>query len=261
MQLNSLKLSLTEELTKNAQVSLLQADTWCVPVHTLNVTYKPVIRTKMDILMKMLFLSLKDTHFESAEQISEILLVEQLFVEDLLSKMEKTGLITKVDSYNQLTEKGQKQFASGVFEEEQDPTSTELLYSPTHRSFLNGDIEEVLEFEDFPDQIFRFQNTESELNLDDQVVIEKIRLQNDDDEDQLEELQEKDKLYITSIDSVEDVQVNDVPCIEFLLYDVEKDQFFPRVWNTLMDKWDEKLENIIQENEKLTWREKYPQTL
>ena len=256
MELHSLQDSLREELTKKSKVSILESTTWCVPVHTLNVTYKPVIRTKMDILMKMLFLSLKEPKFESAEQISEILLVEQLFVEDLLSKMQKTGLIAKVDSFFQLTEKGQKQFASGVFEEEQDAATTELLYSPTHTNFLKGDIEEVLEFEDFPEQIFRYQVQENELDLEDHTVIEEIKSNNEDEEEAEEE---QDKLFITSVDSVEDVQVNDIPCIEFLLYDEEKDIYLTRVWNTLMNKWDNKLEHLIQENEKLTWKEKFPQ--
>lgn len=256
MELHSLQQSLQDELTKKSKVSILESNTWCVPVHTLNVTYKPVIRTKMDILMKMLFLSLKEPKFESAEQISEILLVEQLFVEDLLSKMQKTGLIAKVDSFFQLTEKGQKQFASGVYEEEQDAASTDLLYSATHGSFLDGDIEEVLEFEDFPEQIFRYQVQESELNYDDSVVIEELKSKTEDEEEVKEE---QEKLFITSIDSVEDVQVNDVPCIEFLLLDEEKDVFISRVWNTLINKWDDKLEQLIQENEKSSWREKFHQ--
>jgi len=254
MELHSLQQSLGDELTKKSKVSILEANAWCVPIHTLNVTYKPVIRTKMDILMKMLFLSLKEPKFESAEQISEILLVEQLFVEDLLYKMQKTGLITKVESFFQLTEKGQKQFASGVFEEEQEAAVTEVLYSPTHRNFLDGDIEEVLEFEDFPEQIFRYQVQENALKIEDHAVIEEIKSKNDEGDEEGQE-----KLFITSIDSVEDVQVNDVPCIEFLLYDEEKDLFISRVWNTLINKWDDQLEQLIQEQEKLTWREKFPQ--
>ncbi|MDN4492488.1 hypothetical protein [Ureibacillus aquaedulcis] len=253
MELHSLQQSLEEELTKKSRATILQSDTWCVPVHSLNVTYKPVIRTKMDILMKMLFLSLKDTKFESAEQISEILLVEQLFVEDLLSKMQKTGLIEKLDSYFRLTEKGQKQFATGVFEEEQDETSTELLYSPTHTNFLYGDIEEVLDFEDFPEEIFRYQVKDINLSFEDSVVISEIQ-SNKNDSEKAEG--EQGKLHITSIDSVEDIQVNDVPCIEFLLYDEEKDLFSIRVWNTLTNQWDEQLQQLISDNEKTTWRDK-----
>ncbi|MFC7686955.1 hypothetical protein [Ureibacillus sp. GCM10028918] len=256
MELQSLQQKLELELTNKSKAVILESDTWCVPVRTLEVTYKPVRRTKMDILMKMLFLSLKDTKFQSSEQISEILLVEQLFVEDLLSKMQKTGLIEKVDSYFQLTEKGQKQFANGVFEEEQEATSTEILYSSTHKNFLVGDIEEVLEFEDFPEQIFRYQIQKDELPIDDRFMVEAIRSKKDDNDEEIED--EREKLFITSIDSVEDVQVNDVPCVEFLLYDEEKDLFFSRVWNTLMKKWDDHLENLIQENEKSSWRQKLP---
>ncbi|RHW38230.1 nucleoside-diphosphate sugar epimerase [Lysinibacillus yapensis] len=252
MELNSLQKSLTEKLTKNSNISILQADTWCVPVHTLNITYKPVIRTKMDILMKMLFLSLKETHFESPEQISEILLVEPLFVHDLLSKMQKTGLISKTSGWYELTDKGKSQFANGVFEEEQDEASVELLYSPTHESFLKGDIEEVLDYEDFPEKMFRYASQDEPLSLEHDVIIAEIKSRNLDDQDGEEDTEEN--LLITSLDGVEDMQVNDVPCIEFVLYNQEKDNYSCRIWNTLIDGWDEKMELLIQNKEKTSWR-------
>lgn len=240
MDLHSLQQTLSDQLMKNSDVSILQTETWCVPVHTINVAYKPVIRIKMDILMKMLLQSIQQTpNFESAEQLSDILLVEQLFVQDLLSKMQKTGLISKVDHYYQLTEKGQNQFNNGVFEEEQDVTSIELLYSPTHQHFLNGNIEEVLDFEDFPEKIYRYHTPVDVLAIDDDIVIEEIRSSVNSHEEEDEKGQ--DQLFITSIDSVEDLQINDVPCIEFILFDEEKDLLFSRVWNTLIDKWDKNI--------------------
>lgn len=246
MELSTLEKSLSGQLTNN-HVSIVQTNTWCVPVHTVQVKYKPVIRTKMDILMKMLFHSLKETNFESAEQISDILLVEPLFVHDLLTKMQKTGLLTKLEGRYQLTDKGQQQFTNGVFEEEQDETTAELLYSPTHLGFLHGDIEEVLDFEDFPEGIFRYSTHEEQLTIDQDQVISEVRALVDEDG---EEPKGGEKLFISAIEEVEDVQVNDVPCIEFLLHDKEKNVHFARIWNTLLGQWDSKLQHIVEEHEK-----------
>src|SRR5690606_4957614 len=110
-------------------------------------------------------ISLQKAKFKKAEQLSEILLVEELFIQDLLSKMHKTGLITKEDHF-QLTEKGLKQLTSGVFEEDQEITSKETLYSPTHQTFLHGEIEAVLDFEDFPEDMYRYHVQVEELQVD-----------------------------------------------------------------------------------------------
>ncbi|WP_400194571.1 hypothetical protein [Lysinibacillus telephonicus] len=253
MELQLLQQKLLEQLESKTTGTIVQKDIWCFPVHTINVSYKPVLRTKMDILMKMLLISLQKAKFKNSEQLSEILLVEELFIQDLLSKMHKTGLITKVEDCYQLTEKGLKQLANGVYEEDQDTTSVELLYSPTHQSFFSGDIEEILDFEDFPEKIYRYSSHEEELNIDNDKILPEIRkLQHNYEDDQ-----QSDQLFITSIDAIENVQINDIPCLEFIIFDKEKSSFHARVWNTLLDSWDTTLEYQLQEKEQSMWQEKY----
>ncbi|MEL3961223.1 hypothetical protein MKZ01_08075 [Lysinibacillus endophyticus] len=248
MELQALQQKLSEQFHKT---NILETAIWCVPVHTVNIAYKPIVRTKMDILMKMLLISLQKAKFKKTEQLSEILLVEELFIQDLLSKMHKTGLITKEDHF-QLTEKGLKQLTSGVFEEDQEITSKETLYSPTHQTFLQGEIEAVLDFEDFPEDIYRYYVQVEELQVDNDKLVEELRLlQMDEDEE------EESNLVITSIESFEDIQVNDVPCIEFVLFDEEKEQFASRVWNTLTNNWDTTLQHQIEEKEKSSWKERF----
>lgn len=253
MELQLLQQKLSAQLEGSSKGAIVQKDIWCIPVHTLDVSYKPVLRTKMDILMKMLLISLQKAKFNTSEQISEILLVEELFVQDLLTKMYKTGLITKAEDVYQLTEKGLKQLENGVYEEDQETTTVELLYSPTHQTFFSGDIEEILDFEDFPDTIYRYSTHEEEFSIDNDKIISKIRdMQvSDETEDQAEQL------FITSIDSIEDVQINDVPCLEFIYKDENKGSFHARVWNTLLDSWDTILESQLQEKEQSVWKEKY----
>ena len=254
MDLQSLQQSLAKQLEKNSKRSIRHTDTWCVPIHTLKVSYKPVVKSKMDILMKMLLQSIDRYQFRNAEQLSEILLVELLFVQDLMTKMQKTGLITKLETHYELTSKGKQQLTNGVFEEEQEMKKVELLYSPTHGDFLTGDVEEVLDFTDFPEKMYRHQVVEETLKFDDQVIINQLTLQ---DEQTGENEEEENPVVISSIDLIEETQVNDVPCIEMILFDEEQKLFISKVYNTLLDNWDKVLEQQLTEKEGTSWAETY----
>ncbi|TSI05271.1 hypothetical protein [Lysinibacillus sp. BW-2-10] len=249
MELQALQSKLSDQLKRN-NATILDTSIWCVPVHTVTISYKPVVRTKMDILMKMLLLSVQKSKFKKAEQLSEILLVEELFVQDLLSKMERTELIRK-EEYYQLTEKGSSQLASGIFEENQDVKTMELLYSPTHKSFLQGEIESVLDYEDFPEDMYRHHSQTEELQISDQQIIEELQAIGDEDEGD----EQANELVISSIDSIEDGQINDVPCIEFVLFDDQNEKIFSKVWNTLLDNWDVTLQQQLEEKEMTKWKE------
>lgn len=253
MELKSLQQQLAVQLESSTNSTIVNKDIWCIPIHTINVSYKPVLRTKMDILMKMLLISLQKAKFKNSEQLSEILLVEELFVQDLLLKMQKTGLIAKEEDVFHLTEKGLNQLANGVYEEDQEQATIELLYSSTHQSFFNGDIEEILDFEDFPDKLYRYSSHDEELSIEREKIITKIREIHVEEEDD----ERAEQFFITSIDSFEDVQINDVPCLEFILLDEKKGLAHARVWNTLLDSWDTNLESQLQEKEQSLWKEKY----
>ena len=98
---------LQQQLLQNKHVQLKQVASWCVPVHSIEVTYQPVKRLKMDILMKMLLLTFQQAQIASAQELSEWLVVEQLFIEDVLNKLLQTGLVEKIDGIFKLTSKGQ----------------------------------------------------------------------------------------------------------------------------------------------------------
>ncbi len=63
--------------------------------------------------------------------------------------------------------------------------------------------------------------------------------------------------FITSIESKKTIQINDIPCMQFVIYNKEKDLLYVRVWNTLTGHWDETLEKLLTEKELLKWREEY----
>ena len=71
-------------------------------------------------------------------------------------------------------------------------------------------------------------------------------------------MQEEDdelKTYVTSIIASEEIQINDVPCLAFILYDTKTDTFFARIFNTLTNEWDAVLEDVLHKNERVTWKE------
>lgn len=69
--------------------------------------------------------------------------------------------------------------------------------------------------------------------------------------------EENSQKIISKIVQTEAQQINDSPCLEFVLYDREQDLLFVRVWNTLLNQWDHHLEQQLTDKEQLTWREQY----
>ncbi|MFJ8235935.1 hypothetical protein ACIQ34_09345 [Ureibacillus sp. NPDC094379] len=254
MKLEDLKQQLSQKLEQNSKIKIVQMECWTIPVHTLQITYIPVIRSKMDILMKMLLISFQKGNFQHAEQLSDILLVEQLFIQDLMTKMQKTGLIEKEETHYQLTTKGLSQLSSGVFEEEQEPKTMELHYSPVHETFLYGDVEEVLDYEDFPEDSFRYVHQNEELQLSNERILKELR-DNKANSESNEENQTQE--IISSVEAIDELQINDVPCIEFIEYSIEKNLYSARIWNTVEESWDEILEQQINSKDRPTWKETF----
>lgn len=250
MQLQSLLEKFKVELQSNEKC--LQSSFWCLPVHTIQISYKPVLNRQMDILMKMILISVQKAPFLSGLQISEILLVEELFVQDLLSKCVNMGLIVRNEDGFKITEKGQAQLESGIYEEDQESTTIELLYSSNHKGFFTGDLEEVLEYEDFPESIYRYYENQEQPTIPNDLLLKEIQSSN---EDNLEE-ENSDAIHITSIDEIQFEQINDIPCIELIIYNESTDKFYSKVWNTLMNNWDHEIESQITQIEGSTWKEK-----
>lgn len=250
MELQHLQQQLINQLEKDNQETVIHTDIWCIPMYTYEVAYQPVRKKTMDILMKILLFSCQKASFENAEQLSEILLVEPLFIEDLLRKMQKNGLLEQQDNVYRLTKKGKRQYGRGIFEETLEPAVIELLYSPVHHQILQGDIDEVLDFDDFPDQLYRYTKEEEVKLINEDFVMKEIQALK---RDELEETRQE----IKSILSMENTQINDVPCIEFIVKNEENKELFPRVWNTLFNNWDSCLEKEIMEKEKMEWTAKF----
>lgn len=243
--MDKLEKKLRAGLLENPAVQIKNKNSWYLPVDSYEVTFNRVKRSQMDILMKMILLTLDEADIHRAANLAELLLVEELFIADLLKKMQRIGLVHLQENRYMLTKKGRNQLTAGVFAEELEEETTILSYSPAHDEFwqvpLDTENEELALFRYAIDR--KINNRERFL----QVLVEQ--------ENQLEE--DGFQTVVEQVNDFEQLTIQQVPCLEFTLYNKEQDIFFARVWNTLLGRWDEVLEKLIEEKELLEWREKW----
>ncbi|MFC5465941.1 hypothetical protein [Lederbergia graminis] len=246
--MDKLKKQLRSTLLENPAIEMKESSIWYLPVTTYDVAFTRVKRSKMDILMKMMLLTFEQTTIRRAANLSELLLVEELFIEDLLIKMQRMGLIRLEREVYQLTLKGEAQIQTGIMEEELDVESTHLFYSPVHDQFW-AELSEPSQVEKEELEPFRYKIELNEVNTD-RLLEVLAETENRLDEDGFQTV-------VADVNSYDQQEVAQIPCIEFQLYNKEKDIFFARVWNTGLKRWDDILEQQIDEKDRLEWREKW----
>ena len=246
MDLQTIEQNLLKQLEQNQTVTVKERMQYSIPIHTLQVSYHPVMRNAMDILMKMMLISFQKAKLKNAELLADILLVEPLFIHDLTNKMIRLGMIEKQDVYS-LTAKGQAQLQSGIFEEELELTNYFVQYSPLHKTIIEGDLDRLMDLEHFPDP-FPYIDSEEIGEIKEGILIDYIQkeLSNEPTEDEI-------PTFITSIVSTESIQIYDVPILCFILFDQKEQRFIPRAYNTLTGAWDETIETLLLANEKENW--------
>lgn len=249
--MEDLKRHLTQELLQDINVKIVETLSWSLPVHSVMTEYKTVMRTKMDILMKMMLITFKKEQIASIDEIGAILLVEPLFIGDLVSKMQSAHLIEKKKDFFTLTNEGMQQLETGIFSHEPEKESKKMVYSPYHASFLKENNTSTSYVEE---EMYRYSKEFDDWNvvsIKEDTLLNALRLMG------AESNEENSQVVITEIVTVSLIQRNLVPCIELRLYNEVEDVFFVRVWNTMLGHWDETVEAILIERELKTWREKY----
>ena len=232
-------------LLENPAVQIKDSAIWQIPIVTYDAAFKRVKRLKMDILMKMLLLAFRQTDIRRAANLSEMLLVEELFIADLIEKMQRMGLIRMEKEGYKLTVKGQEQLKEGIVEEEMEEEETELFYSPAHNSFWPEHHTSQSE-EELP--LYRYA---SERSADADHMLQTIaERENGIGEDGFQTV-------VAQVTRFNERMTAHIPCLEFHLYNKEQDLFYARVWNTALERWDETLEKQIEKQERVEWREKY----
>jgi hypothetical protein len=249
--LNDLKGRLKKELQQDFNVKIMGSLSWSLPVNSIEIVYQTVMRTKVDILMKMMLIAFGKADIATAEELSDILLVEQLFINDLIDKMTRTGVIEIREGFYSLTDIGVRQFKTGIFVHEPESASTQALYSPCHQTFLHGEIK-IIPYEE--KELYRFKSEIDDWSvatLEDSILIDALKKMD------VESSEGNVQIVVSEIVSASDIQVDLVPCIEFHLYNEGEDLLYARVWNTLSEHWDETLEAQLNERERKKWREIY----
>ncbi|WP_416150042.1 hypothetical protein ACM26V_03315 [Salipaludibacillus sp. HK11] len=236
---------LRARLLENPVVEIKETAWWSVPITVFDTSFTRVKRSKMDILMKMMMIAFQQTDIRRAANLTEMLLVDELFISDLMEKMQRWGQVRVEKSIFKLTKKGREQLESGIMEEEVDAENSELFYSATHDAFLpetKNDFEKKCPF-------YRYVDTEK--RVDDQRILQVLSEQ----ENRLDE--NGFQTIVSDVHHFEERTVQYAPCLEFQLYNKEQDIFYARVWNTWLERWDDKLEKQIEEKERVEWREKW----
>lgn len=224
--------------------TIINEEVWQLPVVLYDVSFDRVKRLKMDILMKMLLLTFQEADIRRAATLSDMLFVEELFISDLIDKMQRTGLIGLEKSGYKLTPKGHDYLGKGIFEEEMEGSKTVIAYSAVHDDY-------------------RLAASEAHPEAGDTMPLYRYPVKGSLNKDRMYQLllkegadlgEESFQTVITGITACIENDTIHIPCIEFQLYDQKQDLFYARIWNTWTSSWDETLEKHIEARELVKWR-------
>lgn len=234
---------LSSELTQNRDVLIRKSDVWQLPVISYEVSFDRVKRLKMDILMKMLLFAFQQSEIRRAAVLADMLSVEELFVSDLIDKMQRTGLVLLGKKGYVLTPKGHDYLDKGIFEEELDGEQAVISYSAAHDAYRLTERDSAANAGEFP--LYRYA---VEKDGEEAPVLELLANEKSSTEEGFQ-------ILVSGIEDFQELETVFIPCIEFQLYDQKQDILFARVWNTETGAWDESLEKGIEERELVEWRE------
>ncbi|PIC66318.1 hypothetical protein CSV71_10790 [Sporosarcina sp. P21c] len=238
--MDSLRKKLQQELLRQPDIQIQQSDSWGLPVVLITIPYTTIKRTTMDILMKMILLTVQKLDVTESKKIADFLAVEPLFIENLFNKMESAQMIELRKDRFQLTSVGVSQLQSGIYEHPPEKAEKTFYYSPCHDSILCEQPEKV-----FTAKVKEFRLakkfTRSPQRLDDeQLRATLIATGAEAAEGPLQKIVDK-------IEIPQSLANQFIPCVEFSLYNRTENSYFTRVWNTLTEEWDERLEKLIDE--------------
>lgn len=241
--MDSMMKKLRTELLVRPGISIVGEKAWSLPLISYEVTFSQVKRLKMDILMKMMLAAFKETEIRRAAALADMLLVEELFIRDLIEKMKRARLIRFEPKGYELTDKGHAHLEEGIFEEEMDGGEALVFHSPAHQNFLL-EIGEVEAAGSLP----TYRHAEESM-VDTGAIKELLSAERS------EETEGGFRVIVTGITGCEKREEHGIACAEFQLYDRDQDIFYARVWNTGSGSWDEVLSKAIEEREVVAWRE------
>lgn len=238
--MDSLRKRLQQELQQQPDIQIQQSDSWGLPVELINIPYTTIKRTTMDILMKMILLTVQKLDVSESKIIAEFLAVEPLFIEDLFNKMEAAQMIELRKESFELTSIGVRQLQSGVYEHPPEKAEKKFYYSACHDSILCEQPEKIFTAKVKEFRLARKFTRSAQRFDDEQLRATLLATGAEAAEGPLQKVVDK-----IEIPRPLDHQL--IPCVEFYVYNRAENNYFTRVWNTLTEEWDERLEKLIDE--------------
>ncbi|WP_313237751.1 hypothetical protein [Sporosarcina ureae] len=242
--MDSLRKRLQRELEQQPDIQIQQSDSWGLPVELINIRYTTIKRTTMDILMKMILLTIQKIEVSESNRIADFLAVEPLFVENIFLKMQRSQMIELHAGSFELTKIGVSRLQSGIYEHPPKKREMKFYYSGCHNAIVCQQRENVL-----TTKIKTFRLAKNHMKKSDTLADEQMRtalhsITAELPEDALQEV-------INTIEPSQRIGTQLIPCVEFYLFNRTENKYFTRVWNTLTEEWDELLENLIDEQDPL----------
>lgn len=241
-------------LLEQRHLRLLGSESWGFPLQLANIQMTTGIRSQMDVLMKMILKILGKLDVKHTEEISELLAVENIFVDHMLKLMIQNQMVEINEGFYRLTDLGMEQLKVGTFVHDSLEEEVEVAFSPYHNDALIRDTNQTsAEADDqLPDYRFGEDNNQLNVNeLEDSQIIQII------EDSGFEFIVENGQKQIEEICSIELQDTLRVACFEFHMHDTTEDTVFIRVWNTWTGQFDVQFETELNQKEASRLRKHY----
>lgn len=237
-----------KQFLKQPNVKIVGSEAWTFPIERTNVEFQTVIRSQMDVLMKMILKLHGRLQIKQPSEISELLAVETIFVEHMMKRLIHLNMLKNVDGMYELTPIGQSQLIEGTFTHDLLDEIISLPYSPFHEAVLLREGVEV-----------KFDETEQlpRIVLQDKQEISHEQWKQFIFNSDFNMLVEAGQKQIENIVSVNVEKTFEAVCFEYYLYDEKEDFFQIRVWNTWTKSFDIKFEEEKMQQDLTELRQLY----
>ncbi|GKV65006.1 MULTISPECIES: hypothetical protein [unclassified Sporosarcina] len=236
--MDSLQKKLQREIQQQPNLQIEKSSRWGLPVETVNISYTTIKRTTMDILMKMMLLTIDKLPIADPKMVADFLAVDSLFAEDLLEKMKRADMIRKRKGVFELTQNGAEQLQSGIYEQAPEQKEIIMYYSACHENILCEEKEDLIKTKIEPFRLAKKQKHKMK-SLHEELLRSALLSAG------VEMSEGPLQIVLDKINPAVHISKQLILCIEFSVYNRSENMRFTRVWNTLLDQWDEKLEKLI----------------
>lgn len=251
---------LQQALEDKKHLQILETKEWKIPIHSYTLKVTAATKKKLDILKKVVMHTILNMNITSVDELSSCLNVDPLFIRDIIGQMLTTGLVERQhrDEPYMLTDVGREQYRAGTILSEPVIELISFEYSPLHEEVITSEPINVLMQDDWEVEIYRYQAPDQSLH--DQVLDEETVRQFVKRSGQVFEIGGNEKV-ISKIEPLELTKTTYAKCYEFQLYDLLENKVYARVWNGATSRWDERIEDELNQLESEEWKTTYEKAI